>query len=216
MGPADRRAAGSAQGRAELRNRQMSQAMSNSESGEDLPATWRQKMEEEQRRADAEVTALLGAQKAKEWQEYQRTTGARTVARQLRNMLEGSGQPLEESQMPAVVRALADAEQNGEDIRAANPIAARGGPRDSAERIAMLEKQIETDTRQHARLHDAVASVSLSRTALSLRRDEPHEPRAPAQSATRLARDAGRRTARRAEALMLVRGPAGCWLPDRR
>ena len=114
------------------------------------------KQQAEQRRYEAQLASLLGEEKVKEWQDYQRTASARGVARELRNMLEGSANPLEETQMPALVRAIADQQLIEADLRTTHPIAARG-LRDESERIPMLERFVEMGVRQVQQRHDAVA-----------------------------------------------------------
>ncbi len=123
----------------------------------DLTKPGIQSGEEQQRDFEAKFNALLGPERIEQWEEYQRNAGGRNTARELRNLLEGSASPLEESQMPALVRALADQQQvEFAETKVRNPIAARG-LRDESERIPMLEGFVDQAKRMVQQRHDAVA-----------------------------------------------------------
>lgn len=123
----------------------------------DLTKPGIQSGEAQQRDFEAKFNALLGAERIAQWEEYQRTAGARNTAHELRNLLEGSSTPLADSQIPALVRALADQQQvEFAETAVRNPIASRG-LRDESERIPMMEGFVEQAKRMVQQRHDAVA-----------------------------------------------------------
>ena len=73
-------------------------------------------MQENSRKQDAEVSALLGEAKYQQWKEYQGTLGVRQQVSRLHEALESNGQPLEEYQEKSLIAALAaDQKRQAED-----------------------------------------------------------------------------------------------------
>ncbi len=119
-------------------------------------AEWRRRMEEEQSRREAGIAALLGP-KYQDWQEYQGSLGARMQARELRNTLDSSAEPLRAEQIRPLVAAIAEAERlAATEMRnemQRRPPAQVPSPE---QRLAMLDQMIERTEAYQQRLHDAV------------------------------------------------------------
>lgn len=107
-----------------------------------------QRLQELQQQNEAELAALLGADKAQAWKDYQRSMGARIQVRELRTLLADTSEPLRSSQAEPFIAALAAEEQRvmGE---------LRNGNADPA---SMMKRHYETQLRYQERRREIAAS----------------------------------------------------------
>lgn len=115
---------------------------------------------------EARIAQTFGDTKLEQWQQYQKTLGARSQIRDLRVELAEAGIPLRESQIEPLVSSLA-AEQQRRAQESQNYRAQLNalGNTTPANRIMSLEQELERTAEYHRRLHDAAAPY-LSREQL--------------------------------------------------
>lgn len=119
---------------------------------------WFRKMEESQRKKEADIKALLGDAKYQEWQDYQQSMGARMQVRNLRSMLEGSPEPLREDQYQPLVTAIADEQRRfGTETRSDAFRTRPAAPMTHADQLAMMEQSLERTADHNQRMRDAAA-----------------------------------------------------------
>lgn len=118
---------------------------------------YQQQLQQQQRERDAQIASLLGDSKLQEWQSYQKTLGARMQIRELRTEWAEAGMPLREGQIEPLVNALAE-EQNSRvqgSIKYRSQVDALGPT--PANRVNMMEADLERTADYNRRLHDAAA-----------------------------------------------------------
>jgi hypothetical protein len=132
---------------------------------------WSKKLQQRQRDNEAQLAGLLGDSGVQEWQEYQKTLGARMQVKQLRGMLEGSSDPIRPDQVQPLVEAMAAEQQRmmqtqlrgfssvAPGQRTVGMIAPAGAmqPFTPGNQVAMMEKSLEQTVQNNQRMHDAVA-----------------------------------------------------------
>lgn len=120
---------------------------------------WARRMQESQRKKEADIRALLGDTKYPEWQDYQSSMGARMQVRNLRSILEESSEPLREDQYLPLVTAIADEQRRlGTETRSELFKTRPSGPMTHAEQLAMMEQSLERTAEHNQRMRDAAAS----------------------------------------------------------
>lgn len=114
---------------------------------------WQQQAERQQRNDEAQIAALLGDAKMRQWKEYQSSEGARMQVNHLRQVLADSSEPLRQDQVQPLVKAIA-AEQarRMENTQGTAPAEPRQISR--AEEIEQLERAVADEIRSNERLHD--------------------------------------------------------------
>jgi hypothetical protein len=138
------------------------------------PAADREQMRraaaEHQQRLEDEVSALLGHDKALALRTYQRSLGARMQVRQFAAQLAGTSNALRPEQIEPLIAAVA-AEQRNTVMPAQTPQLTTATPaRNSNDRLALLERQIEISSQRNQRLRDAAATVLSPQQAEQLSR----------------------------------------------
>lgn len=120
-------------------------------------AEWARQMQERQRKKEAGLRELLGDTKYQEWEDYERSMGARMQARNLRSILEGTSEPLREDQYKSLVTAIAAEQRN--DLEAQNDLFRNRppGPLTQAEQMTLMEQSLERTAQQNERMRDAAA-----------------------------------------------------------
>ena len=119
---------------------------------------YQQQAQQQQRERDAQIASLLGDSKLQEWQSYQKTLGARSQLRELRTELAEAGMPLREGQIEPLVNSIA-AEQEWrtqESMKYRSQLNALGNAA-PANRVNMMEQNLERAAEYNRRLHDAAA-----------------------------------------------------------
>jgi len=119
------------------------------------PPEWFVKLQREKERRQAEIAALLGDAKYREWNAFYETASARQEVAQLERALEGSENPLHADQQTALIEAIAD-EWRKE----------ASDPRSESDATAS-EDEIEILAELNERLHQAAAR-SLSASQLEV------------------------------------------------
>jgi hypothetical protein len=105
---------------------------------------------------DAEIASVLGDTKAQQWKNYQGSMQVRSQVRELRSSLESAGMPLAADQSERLIAAMA-AEQQKSSSDAQSTRNYLRAARDSADRAALFETQIESTRQQHQRMRAAAA-----------------------------------------------------------
>jgi hypothetical protein len=119
---------------------------------------YQQQVQQQQRERDAQIAALLGDAKLQEWQQYQKTLGARAQIRELRTELAESGIPLREGQVEPLVSALAsEQERRSQEMMKDRARLNALGTTMPAGRVTMMEQDLERAADYNQRLHDAAA-----------------------------------------------------------
>ena len=142
-----------------LRNMEEQQPMFASSDGSPPSETEireRQRMYEEQRRKnDAEVAAVLGP-KFDEWQAYQKNSWSRMQVTQLRQALSTTDEPLRQEQMKPLVEAIAREQQHIMTPMRSGAINTRP---DAASQARMAEEWLERTAQSHERVRTAVQGL---------------------------------------------------------
>jgi hypothetical protein len=158
----------------------------------------RRKAEQTRRANEAELAGLLGQEKMREWNDYQKTLGTRMQVKQLSTKFAGKGAPLTDEQERQLVQALAAEQQRG--LREASPaarinfisarpaaLAANVSMSGAADHLEMQERHLEQMAQQNQRMRDAAATV-LTPEQLSLFEEEHNSQLQMQRAMLRMAR----------------------------
>lgn len=147
----------------------------------DAQREWTRRFEEQQRRNEAELVDALGHTVAQAWKDYQKSLGARTQVRELRNVLADSSDPLRPDQIEPLVKVLAQEEARfSEDMRKLY------SERPPTDHLTMLKQHVEAQLRYNERRRDVAASY-LSPTQLERFDEMLEEQAASARAQLKLA-----------------------------
>lgn len=122
------------------------------------PPVWLVKQRQEQQRRQAEIEALLGDAKYREWTELNRTRGARAEVSQLERAMDASGEPLTVERRQMLIKLFVEEEgrQATESLKASSssPL----GPGNEANHLTMLQANVERVARSNERLRKLAGS----------------------------------------------------------
>lgn len=120
-----------------------------------------QQAQENQRKNEAEMAALLGQQKLQAWKEYQSSMGMRYELENMQNTLSATGLPLDENMSKPMLKALAQVNQA--EAAEFNAAASRGTAQTG--RLSSnagfdsnnMERHLETMKKRNQRMLDAIS-----------------------------------------------------------
>jgi len=132
--------------------------------------------QEVQRKNEAEIRAALGS-KYSEWQDYQKSMGARSQVMRLRESLSLSDEPLRQDQLKPLVQAIArEQEQLHAQPRTGGWAAYGRGP-DMNAQVQMQEEWLARTTQSHERIRNAASSLLTSAQMAQLEQQQELERR---------------------------------------
>lgn len=132
---------------------------------------WNERVQNEQKTREAQLTSLLGPAGMQDWNKYQQSLGARMEVKQMRGMLEASD-PIRPDQVQPLVDAIAaeqrrSVEAQMQNARAVNgriqaqgsfvAFGAGGNSSTPADPVSLMERSLKQTEESHKREHDAVA-----------------------------------------------------------
>jgi hypothetical protein len=126
-------------------------------------------VQENERKRDAAISAMLGDAKFQQWKEYESSLGARQQVTRLRQTVDTSGQPLSQQQERQLITALA-AEQRRQTEQA-RLLASPGGASAARDPMAMMEENARRNE-ENTRRNIEVASVYLNPQQLEAYRNQ--------------------------------------------
>ncbi len=129
-------------------------------------------VQENDRKRDAEINALLGDAKYQQWKEYEGSLPARQQVSRLSQAVASSGQPLGQQQEKQLIAALAaEQKRQAEQARQLAPPAGSSAPRDP---MAMMEENMRR-TEENNRRSLEVASSYLNPQQLDVLRNQQNQ-----------------------------------------
>lgn len=117
----------------------------------------RRMFEEQRRKNDSEIAAVLGS-KFNDWQQYQQNGWARSQVSQLRQSLSSGGEPLRQDQVKPLVEAIAREQKQTMRSMTTRPYSPNARP-DPMTQVQQAEEWLERTAQSHERIRAAVSGL---------------------------------------------------------